>query len=137
MASKISESAGEPLADFGGDDLGGGGAATVAGHDGAAFDAEGVGFGVHYTLEDGDAFVADFLDFRLDVDAVVVVNLGTEVDIIVDDHDGEVALGGREAMRGEEGILAEVEVLHDDGVVDMTHLVDVIKANLYVCDKHN
>ena len=99
-------SAHEPFAHLRRDDLRAGGAAAVAGHDGTALDTDGAVFGVDDTLHHGEALVAQLLDRGLDLDAVVVVDLRTEVDIVVHDHDGEVTLGGREAVAAEEGFLA-------------------------------
>ena len=126
----------EPLADLGGYHLGAAGAAAVASHDGAALDTDRIGLGVDDALHDGEALVAEFLHLGGDSDAVVVVYLHPEVNIVVHHHDGEVALSGREAVAGEESILAQVEVFHDDGVVDMPHLVDIIEANLNRCFMH-
>ena len=39
-------------------------------------------------------------------------------------------------MATEKGILAQVKILHDDGIVDMTHLVHIIESNLYRCCVH-
>ena len=127
----------EPLADLGGYHLGAAGAAAVASHDGAALDTDRIGLGVDDALHDGEALVAEFLDLGGDGDAVVVVYLRPEVDVIVHHHDGEVALGGRHPVRGEEGIFTKVEVLHDDGVVDVSHLVHVVEAYLYRCCMHS
>ena len=119
---------GEPLAHLWGDYFGATGAAAVAGHDGAALHADRIGLGVDDALHDGEALVAEFLHLGGDGDAVVVVYLRPEVNIVVHHHDGEVALSGREAVAAEEGVLAQVKVLHDDGVVDVPHLVDVVEA---------
>ena len=132
----FSLSSSEPLADLGGDNLGATGAAAVAGHDGATLDADRIGLGINDTLQDSETLVAEFLHLGGDGDAVVVVYLHPEVNIVVHHHDGEVALSGREAVAREESILAQVEVLHDDSVVDMTHLVNIIESNLYRCNMH-
>lgn len=84
----------QPLAHLGGYHLGARGAAAVAGHDGAALDTDRIGFGVDDALHDGEALVAEFLHFGGDSDAVVVVYLVTEVNVVVHHHDGEVTLGG-------------------------------------------
>ena len=136
MRGRFHASAAQPLPHLIGDNLGAGGAAAVAGHHGAALDADGIGIGVDNTLHDGEALVADFLHFGGHLDTVVVTYLRPEVDLIVHHHDGEVALGWRNTMRGKEGILPQVEVLHDDGIVHVTHLVDVVEAYLYRCCVH-
>ena len=127
----------EPLPHLGGNHFGAGGAAAVAGHDGAALHTDDVSLSIDHSLHHRQAFVAEFLNFGLHMDAVVIMYLCTEVDIVVDYHNGEVALLWRQAAFGEEGLLAEVEVFHDDGVVDVPHLVHVVEAYLYRCCVHS
>ncbi len=126
----------EPLFHLVGDNLGAGGAAAVAGHDGAALDTDRASLAVHHTLQHGEALGAEALDRGLHLYLVVVMDLRPEVDIVVHHHHGEVALGGRHAMRGEELVLAQVEVLHDDGIVDVPHLVHVVESDLNICFMH-
>lgn len=126
----------EPLAYLWGYHLGATGAAAVAGHDGAALNADRIGLGVDDALHDGEALVAELLHLGGDSDAVVVAYLGLEVDVVVHHHHGEVTLGWRDAVGRKESILAQIEVFHDDGVVDMPHLVDIIEANLNRCFMH-
>ena len=45
-----------------GDDLGAGGAAAVAGHDGAALDTYGAALAIHHTLQHGEALGAEALN---------------------------------------------------------------------------
>ena len=90
---------------------------------------------VHNSLEHSDALGAEAFGLGGDVDTVVEVDLAFEVDIVVDYHHGEVALLGRQAAFGEEGLLAEVEVFHDDGVVDVAHLVHIVESDLYINHK--
>ena len=78
-----------------GDDLGAGGAAAVAGHDGAALDTHHTALAVHHALQHRETLGAETLDGGLHLYLVVVMDLRLEVDIIVHHHDGEVALGGR------------------------------------------
>ena len=92
---------------------------------------------VHNALEHSDALGAEAFGLGGDVDTVVEVDLAFEVDVVVDYHHGEVALFGRQAAFGEEGLLAEVEVFHDDCVVDVAHLVDVIKSYLNISSLHS
>ena len=64
------------------------------------------------------------------------MNLGTEVDLIVYDHNGKVVLCRDEPARREERFFAEVKVFHDDSIVNMAHLVNIIETNLYGERKH-
>lgn len=126
----------EPLFHLVGDDLGAGGAAAVAGHHGAALHTHHPALAVDDALHDGEALVAQLLHLGGDVDAVVVMDLRLEVDVVVHHHHGEVALGRRHAVRGEELVLAQVEVLHDDGIVDVPHLVHIVESDLNICFMH-
>ena len=78
-----------------GDDLGAGGAAAVAGHDGAALDTYGAALAVQHALQHGEALGAEALDGGLHLYLVVVMDLRLEVDVVVHHHHSEVALGGR------------------------------------------
>lgn len=126
----------QPLPHLRRDNLRAAGAAAVAGHDGAALHTHHAALAVDDALHDGEALVAQLLHLGGDVDAVVVMDLRLEVDIVVHHHHGEVALGGRHAVRGEELVLAQVEVLHDDGVIDVPHLVHVVESDLNICFMH-
>lgn len=126
----------EPLFHLVGDNLGAGGAAAVAGHDGAALDADRAVFAVHHALQHGEALGAEALDGGLHLYLVMVVYLRLEVDIVVHHHHGKVALGRRHAVRGEELVLAQVEVFHDDGVIDVPHLVHIVESDLNICFMH-
>lgn len=137
VVSHVSSLSAEPLLHFVGDDGGGARGAAVAGQNGVAFGTDVAVVAVHNSLEHSDALGAEAFGLGGDVDAVVEVDLPLEVDIVVDYHNGEVALLGRQAAFGEEGLLAEVEVFHNDSVVDVAHLVHVVESNLDVCNKHN
>lgn len=76
------------------------------------------------------AFISDAFDGCGYGNFVVVADLGGEVNFEMHYHDCEVSLLRRYASSGEESRLAEVEVLHYDGVVDVSHLVNVVEANL-------
>ena len=136
MVIRVFISPHQPLPHLRRDNLRTAGASAVAGHDGAALDTDDVGLGIDYSLHHGQALVAQFLNLGLHVDGVVIMDLRLEVDVIVHHHNGEVALGGRQTMAREEGILSQVEVLHDDGVIDVPHLVHIVETNLNICFMH-
>lgn len=119
-----------------GDNLGAGGATAVASHDGAALYTDHAVLTVHHALQHGEALGAEALDGGLHLYLVVVVYLRPEVHVVVHHHHGEVALGRRQAMPREEGILAQVEVLHDDGIIHVTHLVHIVESYLNRCCMH-
>ena len=113
---------------FGYDGTGTRGAAE-AGHDGVAGGTD-CAVGLDHLLDDVQALGAETVDAGLYGYGIVEEDLMGEVDVDMDDDDGEIARRGREAGLAEEGGLAKVEIFHDDGIVDMTHLVDVVETDL-------
>lgn len=111
-----------------GDGGAGGGGAAVARHDRATGGTDL--FATEDMLREFEALVANMGDLRLDYEVVAEMHLPMEVDIEMDDDDGEVALLGREPDGGEEGLFAKVEIFHEDGIVDVTHLVDIVETDL-------
>ena len=70
------------------------------------------------------------------MDVVVEKDLPLEVYFHTHHHNGEIALFGREAYRRKILRLTQIKEFHDDSVVDMPHLVDIIEAQLYMCLMH-
>jgi len=101
---------------------------AVAGHHGFA---SGTGFPrgfIDYLLDYPKAFVAETVHISGDMNLVVVVNLGVEVDLHMNNHHGKLACFRRKTYGGEKVCLSKVEEFHDNSVVHMTHLVDVVES---------
>jgi len=105
-------------------------ATVVSRHHRAAYGAVNAGVLVDDVLLYGDAFVSDAFHSGGDRDVVVIAYLGGEIDLEMDNHHREVALLGRYSCFGEKLRFAQVEILHDDGVVHMPHLIDVVESYL-------
>lgn len=112
-----------------GDDGGGVGTAAVAGENGVAHNAA-LAVGMNFLMK-CKTLVSKFFQPCAHLHLVVEEHLAGEVDVVVDYEHGEVALGGDgDTYRLEIVGLAEVEEFHDDGVVDMALLVNVVVAYL-------
>lgn len=112
------------------------GGTLVARHHGFAGGAGHSSFLIDYLLGHFQTFVAEAADVRRYGDLVVIEDLVVEVHFKMHHHYGEIVLLGRNAHGGEVVRLAEVEIFHDDGVVDVAHLVNIVEAYLYGSGKH-
>ena len=65
------------------------------------------------------------------------MDLAQEINLVVDYHNREIALVGGDAMRREEGVLSQVEVFHNDSVVDVSHTIHIVETQLDRQSVHN
>ena len=102
-------------------------------HDGSALGADFLGsrrIDAHYFLRHFQAFVTNTGNLGTDLQFVTKKHLLEEINIKMDYHNGKIALFGRQAYRREECLFPKVKILHQDGIVDVPHLVYIIESDL-------
>ena len=107
----------------------GGGGTAVAGHHRATLGTEGA-VGLDNPLQDVKTLVADTLQFGFDGYLVVHVYLAAKIDLDMHHHHREVTLLGMDTAVRKKAGFAQVKKLHNNGIVDMSHGVDIIEAQL-------